>query len=47
MKYKGYEGTVTFDEDARIFHGEVVGLKDVITFQDSSVDELEQVFSDS
>ncbi len=47
MKYKGYEAIVNFDEEARIFHGEVVGLKDVITFQGSSVDELEQAFIDS
>ena len=47
MKYKGYQGIVTFDEDAKIFHGEVVGLKDIITFQGKTVDELEQAFKDS
>ena len=47
MKYKGYQGTVTYDEKAKIFHGEVIGLKDVITFQGTSVDELEEAFTDS
>ncbi len=47
MKYKGYEAIVSFDDDARIFHGEVVGIKDVITFQGLSVDELEQAFYES
>lgn len=47
MNYKGYHGQVTYDEDAKIFHGEVVGLRDVITFQGTSVDELEQAFKDS
>lgn len=47
MKYKGYHGKVNFDEEAKLFHGEVVGLKDVITFQGTSVDELEQAFKDS
>ena len=47
MKYKGYIGHVTYDEDAKIFHGEVIGLKDVITFQGESVKELEQAFKDS
>lgn len=47
MKYKGYQGHVSYDEDAKIFHGEVLGLKDVITFQGKSVDELEQAFKDS
>jgi predicted HicB family RNase H-like nuclease len=47
MKYKGYVGQVTYDEEAKIFHGEVIGLKDVITFQGESVKELEQAFKDS
>jgi predicted HicB family RNase H-like nuclease len=47
MKYKGYHGQVTYDEEAKLFHGEVVGLRDVITFQGTSVDELEQAFKDS
>lgn len=47
MKYKGYQGTVTYDDEAKIFHGEVIGLKDMITFQGTTVDELEQAFKDS
>ena len=47
MKYKGYIGQVVYDEDAKIFHGDVIGLRDVITFQGESVKELEQAFKDS
>jgi len=47
MEYKGYIGRVEFDDDARIFHGEVINTRDVITFQGSSVDELLKAFSDS
>jgi len=47
MKYKGYIGHVEYDDEAKIFHGEVVGLKDIITFQGSSVDELEDAFRES
>ncbi len=47
MKYKGYKGHVNDDEEAKIFHGEVIGLRDVITFQGTSVEELEQSFKDS
>lgn len=47
MKYKGYEAAIEYDEDARIFHGEVMHLHDVITFQGESVNELEQAFHDS
>ena len=47
MNYKGYLGTVSFDEEADIFHGEVVNTKDVITFQGRSVDEIRIAFKDS
>lgn len=47
MKYKGYTGIATFDPEGLIFHGEVIGLKDVITFQGTSVDELIKAFQDS
>ncbi|MBY0352997.1 type II toxin-antitoxin system HicB family antitoxin [Candidatus Babeliales bacterium] len=47
MHYKGYYGHVTFDNEAEIFHGEVIGLKDVITFQGKSVQELNKAFKDS
>lgn len=47
MKYKGYIGHVTYDSEAKLFHGEVLGLKDVITFQGTSVSQLEKAFKDS
>jgi len=47
MKYKDYLGDVSYDADAKIFHGEVLGLKDVITFQGTTVKELEKAFKDS
>jgi predicted HicB family RNase H-like nuclease len=47
LKYKGYSGYVVYDDEARIFHGEVVGLRAVITFQGTTVEEIEQAFKDS
>jgi predicted HicB family RNase H-like nuclease len=47
MTYKGYTGSVQFDDEAEIFHGEVVGLRDVVTFQGTTVDELKHSFLDS
>ena len=47
MKYKGYLGQVVYDDEAKIFHGDVIGLKDVITFQGTTVQELERAFKDS
>lgn len=47
MKYKDYLGRVEFDDEANIFHGEIVNIRDVITFQGRTVDELRQAFQDS
>jgi predicted HicB family RNase H-like nuclease len=47
MQYKGYVGKVEFDDGAGIFHGEVVGTRDVITFQADNVEELRKAFRDS
>lgn len=47
MKYKGYIGQVVYDDEAKLFHGEVIGLKDVITFQGETVKEIEKAFKDS
>ena len=47
MEYKGYSAKVEFDSDANIFHGEVINLRDVITFEGETVKELKQAFQDS
>ncbi len=47
MEYKGYIGHVEFDDDADIFHGEVINTRDVITFQGRSVAELKREFETS
>lgn len=47
LKYKGYIGHVEFDEDAEIFHGEVINARDVITFQGDNVKALIRAFKDS
>lgn len=47
MKYKNYIAKVQFDEEANIFHGDVINIRDIITFQGKSVDELKQSFIDS
>ncbi|MGY6410626.1 MAG: type II toxin-antitoxin system HicB family antitoxin [Alkalilacustris sp.] len=45
--YRGYTATVRFDDDALLFHGEVVGLRDVISFQARTAEELVRAFHDS
>ena len=47
MEYKGYSAKVEFDSDANIFHGEVINLRDMITFEGETVKKLKQAFQDS
>ena len=47
INYKGYIATVEFDEEAELFHGEVVNTRDVITFQSSDAKLLKQELAES
>lgn len=47
IEYKGYIGKVEIDEEAGILHGEVINIRDVITFEGQTVEELQQAFRDS
>ena len=47
LKYKGYTGKVEFDDQARLFYGEILDTRDVITFQGESVDDIEKSFRES
>ena len=45
LEYKGYVGTVEADEGT--FVGRVAGLRDVITFEGRSFEEVERAFRES
>ncbi|MCC6123922.1 MAG: type II toxin-antitoxin system HicB family antitoxin [Pirellulales bacterium] len=47
MEYKSYCGHVAFDDERGVFHGEVLGLRDVVTFQGKSVADLRKAFRES
>lgn len=47
LSYKGYHGKFAYDPEEDIFHGEILHLADVITFQGRSIDELKQALADS
>ena len=47
IEYKGYQGEAVFYDGAGIFYGEVIGTRDVITFQGETVSELESAFRGS
>ncbi len=47
MEYKGYIGRVALDDEAGLFHGEVINSRDVITFQGTSAEEVKREFQAS
>ena len=47
MRYRGYTARVEFDEDEGVLHGRVLGIRHVVTFEASSVNELEEEFHHS
>jgi predicted HicB family RNase H-like nuclease len=47
MEYKGYCGKFEFDDEAGIYHGEVIKARDVITFQGTSVAQVTEAFRES
>lgn len=47
MTYDGYVATIDLDEEASLFHGEVINTRDVLTFQGRTLDELRTAFADT
>lgn len=45
MKYKGYTGIYGFEDG--VYHGRVVGIRDVITFEAEKEDKVEEEFRES
>lgn len=47
MNYKGYIAKIEYDDDNKVFSGEVINTRTVITFCGTSVSELETEFHNS
>ncbi len=47
MEYRGYRGVVNYVGRPGLLHGEVVGIRDVITYQGGSASEVRRAFKDS
>jgi predicted HicB family RNase H-like nuclease len=45
--YKGYSGSIEFDDEDMVFHGRVLGIRDIVTFEAESADELVKAFRES
>ena len=47
MKYQGYFARIEFDDEDRIFVGHLAGIKDIVGFHGTTVDELENAFHEA
>jgi predicted HicB family RNase H-like nuclease len=47
IEYKEYTGVFEFDPSIDAFHGRVIGLQDVVTFEGHSVEELREEMKES
>ena len=47
FSYKGYTGEVTIDGNADVLSGVVLDIRDVVTFEGDTVNEIKQAFRDS
>lgn len=47
LEYKGFHGTVHFSSEDAIFFGKISGVNDLVTFEGSSVKELQRAFEEA
>lgn len=47
LRHAGYTARIEFDAEDRLFHGRVLGIRDVIHFSGVTVDQLERGMKDS
>jgi predicted HicB family RNase H-like nuclease len=47
MTHDGYVANLELDEQAGLFHGEVINTRDVLTFQGRTLEDLKAAFADT
>ncbi len=47
MKYKNYSAKVEYDPVDKIFVGHIIGIRDIVGFHGSTVEELESAFHEA
>ena len=45
--YQGYTAIVDFDYEDNILHGKIFGINDLVSFEGSSIKELEKAFKEA
>ncbi len=47
MSYKGYLARIEYSTEDRLFVGHLAGIRDIIGFHGTTVDELEEAFHEA
>lgn len=47
LQYKGYQGSVEYSAEDHVFWGKIEGIRDLIAFEATDVEGLEQAFKDT
>lgn len=44
LQYKGYDGSVLYSADDRLLHGRILGIRDMVSYEGTDVEGLEENF---
>lgn len=47
FSYKGYIGSIHYSKEDKVFHGKIEGIKDLVTYEAESEEDLENAFKKS
>ena len=47
LEYKGYYATVHFNAEDEVFHGKIIGINDLVSFEGTTVPELKKGFHEA
>ena len=44
LQYKGYDGSVLYSAEDRLLHGRILGIRDMVSYEGTDVEGLEENF---
>ncbi len=47
LEYKGFKAKVEFSADDDVFFGRLIGIRDIVTFEGQTVDQLKESFKEA
>jgi predicted HicB family RNase H-like nuclease len=44
INYKGYEAKIKYDEEDCLYYGELINIKDIVSFHSNEINDIEKQF---